>query len=622
MADSVGRTVGTPRGRSAEGAALGSWRATAAELTRALGLLGRPYRAWMVGAVLGSLGIAALDMLGVAATLPLMRLVTGAGTDTGVPAVLGQWLHTRDTAVLIVAMAAVICCAFLVKSLLTVGFRWWLLGHSTAMGAEAGAELFRRYMASSYADHRRRRLSEVHRALSSAVPQTFNQLIMGLLTLVPDLLTLVAVSIVLFVSSPWAAVLAVVFFGSVSLATQRVLRPAQRRIALDTAASDLAAWDALMPGVNGFRESRLTGTAQRFVTAYAQARAENARASRRMALVSELPKYVLEIALVVGVALVAALLFALMEPEPALSVLGVFAVAAVRMIPVLNRALATTAAIRAGAVGLEILGEQLADLAAGDEHRPQRGGGPPFAGDIELRDVAFAYPDAPRPVLDGVSTRIRAGTTVAFVGGSGAGKSTLLDLVLGLLRPTRGAVTCGGRDILEDVGQWHSQIGVVPQDVFLMDATVRANIAYGLEDHQVDDAALARAVERADLAAIVAELPEGLETRLGERGVRLSGGQRQRVGIARALYRDPDVLVLDEATSALDNVTEDRITRTIDSLRGDMTILVVAHRLSTVKHADRLMFMADGRIVSEGSFTDLLRESGEFARLVELGRLA
>lgn len=154
-----------------------------------------------------------------------------------------------------------------------------------------------------------------------------------------------------------------------------------------------------------------------------------------------------------------------------------------------------------------------------------------------------------------------------------------------------------------------------------MDDTVRANIAFGLEADQIDDAAMAGAVERADLTGIVAALPDGLDTRLGERGVRLSGGQRQRVGIARALYRDPDVLVLDEATSALDNLTEERITRTIDSLRGDMTILVVAHRLSTVKHADQLMFMADGRIAAQGTFAELLRDSEEFAHLVELGKL-
>ena len=590
-------------------------------LANVLGLLSRPYRGWMVGSVLGSLGIAALDMLGVAATLPLMQLVTGAGIGSGAPALLADLLHTQDTAVVIVAMAAVVCCAFLVKSLMTVAFRWWLLGHSNMMSAEAGAELFRRYMASSYMDHRQRRISEIHRALSSAISQTFNQIIMGFLTLAPDVLTLVAVSVVLFVTSPWAAVLAVVFFGVVSAVTQRVLKPAHRRIALEIAASDLAAWDALMPGLNGFRESRLTGTTQTFVTGYAEALAAGARASRRLSLVSELPKYVLEIALIVGVALVAALLFAVMEPEAAFSILGVFAVAAVRMVPVLNRALATMASMRAGSVGLEILEQQLAELAAGHEHRPQQPGGRPFTGDIELRDVSFRYPDAPRPVLDAVSLRIPAGTTVAFAGGSGAGKSTLLDVVLGLLVPDSGSVACGGRNVFEDVGQWHAQIGVVPQDVFLMDATVRANIAYGLADDEVDDAALARAVERADLAGIVRDLPDGLDTRLGERGVRLSGGQRQRVGIARALYRDPDVLVLDEATSALDNLTEARITRTIDALRGDMTILVVAHRLSTVKHADRLVFLADGAVESEGRFEDVVRESPAFAQLVELGRL-
>ncbi|WP_145000870.1 ABC transporter ATP-binding protein [Kocuria rhizophila] len=615
MADSVEPGArGTARGQ-------GTYRIVGRRIAQALGLLSHPYRGWMVGSVLGSLVIAGLDMLGVAATLPLMQLVAGGDLESGFAAVLARWLGTTDTATVIVAMAAVVAGAFLVKSLLTIAFRWWLLGHSTMLAAEAGAELFRRYMSSSYMDHRGRRLSEVHRALSAAVGQTFNQVIMGFLTLAPDLLTLVAVTAVLFAASPVAAVLAVVFFGTVTLGTQRLLKPAHRRIAQELADSGLATWEALMPGINGFRESRLSGTAQRFVTGYGNALAVDASAHRRLSIVSELPKYILEIALIVGVALVAVVLFALMDPAEAFSVLGVFAVAAVRMVPVLNRALGTTASMRAGAVGLEILTGQLDDLAAGETHLPRRPGGLPYRGDLELSDVSFAYPDASEPVLTCVSARIATGTTVAFVGGSGAGKSTLLDVVLALLRPTSGEVTCGGRSIFEDPAQWHSQIGVVPQDVFLMDDTVRANIAFGLEADQIDDAAMAGAVERADLTGIVAALPDGLDTRLGERGVRLSGGQRQRVGIARALYRDPDVLVLDEATSALDNLTEERITRTIDSLRGDMTILVVAHRLSTVKHADQLMFMADGRIAAQGTFAELLRDSEEFAHLVELGKL-
>lgn len=587
----------------------------------ALGLLHEPYRAWMVGAVLGSLGIAALDMVGVAATLPLMLLVTGGSVDTGAAGVLSGILGTRDTATVIVAMAVVICLAFLVKSLVTVAFRWWLLGHSTAMVAQAGSELFRRYLLSPYQDHRQRRLSEIHRALSTGVPAAFAQIITGFLTLAPDLLTLVAVSAVLFMVSPLAALMAVVFFGAVSWMTQRLLRPAHRRIGEEVVASELATWDAVMPGLNGFREARLSGTTQRFVTDYARARTRVAAASRRLSLVSELPKYILETALIVGVALVAVVLFRLLDPAQALSVLGVFAVAAVRMVPVLNRALATTASIRSGAAGLDVLVGQIRELAASNEHSIEPRGGQHFFGDVVLEHVSYAFPGEDRAVLDDVSTRIPAGSTVAFVGGSGAGKSTLLDVVLGLLPPSAGTVLCGSRGIDEDVAQWHAQTGVVPQEVFLMDASLRENIAYGVAPGEIDDAAVARAADRADLTGIVERLPEGFATRLGERGVRLSGGQRQRVGIARALYRSPDVLILDEATSALDNLTEDRITRTIDSLRGEMTILVVAHRLSTVKHADRLVYMSEGRIVSEGTFAEVARANSDFAHLVELGKL-
>jgi ABC-type multidrug transport system fused ATPase/permease subunit len=210
---------------------------------------------------------------------------------------------------------------------------------------------------------------------------------------------------------------------------------------------------------------------------------------------------------------------------------------------------------------------------------------------------------------------------MAFVGSSGAGKSTLLDLVLGLLEPTEGSIECGDRSISDDLAAWYAELGVVPQDVFLLNDTLSANIAFGVSAERVDRARIDEVMAMSQLDGLLAELPEGLETVVGERGVRLSGGQRQRIGLARALYRRPSVLVLDEATSALDNLTEHEIAATLGRLQGSMTILIVAHRLSTVRHADTLVFLKDGRIEAEGGFEQVRAQSADFARLVELGAL-
>lgn len=375
-----------------------------------------------------------------------------------------------------------------------------------------------------------------------------------------------------------------------------------------------------MPGINGFREARLGGVSGLFVGRFRESKLARAAASRELSLVSELPKYVLEIGFVVGLGIVAAVLFSTNTPTEATSIIGVLAAGATRALPTVNRLVAGLGQIRAGQVGLRNL---TADIERLDRDGFQTEAAPTrsFIGDIVLNHVDFHFPDSDGPVLRDVSTVIEEGRTTAFVGSSGAGKSTLLDIVLGLLTPTSGTVTSGGVDIQSDLASWYAGLGVVPQDVFLLDDTLVANIAFGVPPEEVDAGRLRHAVSLAQLDGLLADLPEGLETRMGERGVRLSGGQRQRVGIARALYRQPRLLVLDEATSALDNATEHRITETIEELSGRMTIIVVAHRLSTVRNADRVIFMSAGEIASEGTFTEVEADNHEFAHLVALGKL-
>jgi ABC-type multidrug transport system fused ATPase/permease subunit len=230
---------------------------------------------------------------------------------------------------------------------------------------------------------------------------------------------------------------------------------------------------------------------------------------------------------------------------------------------------------------------------------PQRGQRTEFTTEIRLNDVRFTYPDAPSPALDAMSITIRRGESVGFVGPSGAGKSTLVDVILGLLAPAAGEVTVDGHDIRANLRGWQDQIGYVPQTIYLNDDTLRRNIAFGLADDVIDDGAVERAMASAQLTDFVRSLPDGVETVVGERGVRLSGGQRQRIGIARALYHDPAVLVLDEATSALDTTTESAVMDAVRALHGTKTILIVAHRLSTVEGCDRLYRLENGHVVPE-----------------------
>jgi ABC-type multidrug transport system fused ATPase/permease subunit len=272
-------------------------------------------------------------------------------------------------------------------------------------------------------------------------------------------------------------------------------------------------------------------------------------------------------------------------------------------------------------VGLGILLRVVVELDEGGTHNEQPRSETRYAGDITIDHVSFRYPDASEAVFDDLTLVIPQNRTTAFVGSSGAGKSTLLDLILGLQEPTSGVIRCGDRSVMDDKASWYASLGVVPQDVFITNDTLLANIAFGIDRINVDETRVRDVAELAQLSDLIAGLPEGMNTVLGERGVRLSGGQRQRLGLARALYRDPSVLILDEATSALDNVTEHEITETLRGLGGSLTVLIVAHRLSTVRHADNLVFLQDGGVEAQGTFSTLREHNVDFARLVELGDL-
>lgn len=245
----------------------------------------------------------------------------------------------------------------------------------------------------------------------------------------------------------------------------------------------------------------------------------------------------------------------------------------------------------------------------------------PMSKALVLHDVRFRYSQDGREVLQGISLDIPVGSSVAFVGSSGAGKSTLIDLVMGLQTATAGSITADGTDIATNLVGWQRNVGVVPQDVFLINGSVAENVAFDVAPSDIDEDRVRRALAQADILDFVESQPQGIWSEFGDGGRRLSGGQRQRLGIARALYRRPRILILDEATSALDNETEARIAQTINGLHEDITVIMVAHRLSTVRDADLIAYLEDGRIAAQGRFDELQERSTGFRRLVELGSL-
>jgi ABC-type multidrug transport system fused ATPase/permease subunit len=281
--------------------------------------------------------------------------------------------------------------------------------------------------------------------------------------------------------------------------------------------------------------------------------------------------------------------------ESILPALGLFTAAAFRIMPSVNRVLSGVQSLRYGLPVIDVVHAELNLVMPKVVFSSKLV--TPFREVIELSQISYTYPASAEAALKDISLTIQRGESVGFIGTSGAGKSTLVDILLGLLTPDTGKVRVDGQDIQTNLRNWQDQIGYVPQSIFLTDDTLRSNVAFGLPTDQIDEAAIWRAIYSAQLEQFVKELPLGLDTLVGERGVRLSGGQRQRIGIARALYHDPAVLVLDEATSALDTATESAVMDAVRALHGHKTLIIVAHRLSTIEHCDQFYRLERARLI-------------------------
>jgi ABC-type multidrug transport system fused ATPase/permease subunit len=371
--------------------------------------------------------------------------------------------------------------------------------------------------------------------------------------------------------------------------------------------------DVKVGGLEGIMLRRFDGPARR----YAQARAVEAVASH-------MPRFAIE-SLAFG-GLLAIVLYLLTQPgglQQALPMLVAYAFAAYRLMPSLQTFYAMLVALRFGGPALETLHRDLSRLAPEAGARLPQERAPPLglAESLRLEGVAYAYPGSGRPSVQDLTLEIPAYTAVGLVGRTGSGKTTAVDIILGLLRPQRGVLFVDGVPIgAGNLRAWQATVGYVPQQIYLADASVAANIAFGVPPDRVDQAAVERAARIADLHEFVtAELPQGYRTTVGERGARLSGGQRQRIGIARALYHDPALLVLDEATSALDNLTEQAVMDAVRNLGRRKTIVLIAHRITTVRDCDTVVLMEAGRIVAQGRFDDLAGRDAAFRAMVAAG---
>ena len=360
----------------------------------------------------------------------------------------------------------------------------------------------------------------------------------------------------------------------------------------------------ILQSFSGIKEIKVANSEDFFIHNYDKNYSQFAVLQRQQSMLKFIPRPIMESVCICGLllAVIIKLQFAGADVKSFIPTLSVFAIAAFRMLPSFNRITGNLGSMMFDKPAIDSVYHDLLEI---EKLMKQRQVAEKTDDKIELKEklsiekVSFHYPESEKWILKEADLTIRKNSSVALIGASGAGKTTAVDLILGLLEPQSGKITVDGTDIKTHIESWHQSIGYIPQTIYLMDDTIRANIAFGVPEREIDEKLLEQAVKEAQLDQFIHSLPEGLDTVIGDRGVRLSGGQRQRIGIARALYRDPQVLILDEATSALDNETEKEVMQAIDGLHGQRTMIVIAHRLTTIKNCDAIYEVADGVITKK-----------------------
>lgn len=591
-----------------------------------IGALPRGSRPKLVGYVVVQFFLSLLELVGIAAVLPILQVLSGASLTEGYIGALHRAFGAPERTTFVVLLCIVMAVAFIAKAAAALASQWWSLSFLASIQVHMSGMLLGRYLRASYLAHRRRSSAEIIRTVGGALVWALNGVLGGLMSLATTALMIGTVLVFLLIAVPVPALVALGYLGIAVFALQRLLSRPNRRAGELAQEASWASSRVLIETVNGFREVRMHNAEDHMVARFDEANSAAARASRTGSFLSSLPKQLLELLTVLGLgALLAVVASQNVTPDELVPTLGLIVAATFKLMPSVVGATATLGTIRQGQEGLRLTAEALRGYDPNELVVSQVDESIVPLSDhaqmLSVRDVSFRYPDGTRQVVSRVSIDVPAGSSLALCGPSGSGKTTLSDIILGLIPPDSGEVTFGGTSIAAEAQRWRRSVAYVPQDVHVFDATVRENVAFGCPVESIDDDRVRDCLMRAELGDWLEQLPNGLASEVGERGKRLSGGQRQRLGIARALYRDPVVLVLDEATSALDNETEHRIAAAIGRLGGQVTTIIVAHRLSTVRDVDQLVYMEDGVVISRGTFDEVQRSSAAFAHLVELGTL-
>lgn len=540
--------------------------------------------------------------------------------SSGKPMVLPVVGTISDNVGLIVLVCA--AAVMILKSFLNIWLQWISTRKFADYELEIGTVLFQSYIRAPWTSRQNRSTTELVRMIDVGIANTISGVLFPAVILPAQALTFASVLVILVAASWQTALVTVIYLGLIaaflylylskkSYAAGRINRDSAMR--MSTLVSEMLA---------ALKEITLRDKADEVGDVVYISREKAARSRSNIRFLGAVPKFVIDMALIGGFLLIGTFGYFNGGIGTAMSSVAIFALAGFKMVPALTTIQSQVTLVQSTLPYTELV---MADIREAEDFRinAEKLGKTPIGREpkmLELRNVEFTYPGATSPAVTNINLTLPLGSSVGVVGQSGAGKSTLIDIFLGLLVPSRGSMTLDGTPLEEVLSDWRKRVGYVPQEVAIFDGSVAQNVAlsWGAD---LDEERVRVSLERAQLLETIEARPNGIHGRVGERGGALSGGQRQRLGIARALYVDPLILVLDEATSALDTATEAAVAKAIAELHGDMTVISVAHRLSTIRDNDMVCYMKDGSIVTQGTFDEVVHGNPEFAQQAALAGL-
>lgn len=570
----------------------------------------------------GLLDLAGVALVGILGALAITG-VQAKGPGNRVSTVL-QFLHLEDhtlqsQATVVGLIAAVLLISKTVFSVIFVRKTVLFLSRRSA---SFSANLISRVLAQPLIQVQSRSMQQTLYAVTAGVDSIAMGVLNTTVLIISDTSLLIILAFGLFVVDPVVALSTFFVFSGIAYLLYRLMQVRAIRLGEAQRVISIESSEKILEVLNSYREIVVRNRRSFYSRELGKLRFKLADVLAERAFMPNISKYVIEITVVLGSLAIAALQFTVNDASHAVAVLSVFMAASTRISPAILRlqqgAINIKSSVGSAGPTLDLI-EELEELDASREnvdelHFDHEG----FSGDIKLENVTLTYPTKAVPAVKNISLQINKGQVVSFVGPSGAGKTTIIDIILGVLEPDSGSVLIQSKKPLDSIRRWPGAIGYVPQDVMISNGTIRQNVCLGYSSTEVPESAIWQALEVAQLADFVKDLPDGLDTPVGDRGTKLSGGQRQRLGIARAMFTKPKLLVLDEATSALDGSTEASISEAVHNLKGGVTIVMIAHRLSTVKESDVIHYMENGVLVKSGSFDELRNSIPEFDKQAQL----